>query len=727
EGFFPTDRSKCSQFLRHKAFLASPRVLSNNGITLNRCAQLPGEFILTYPKGYHSGFNLGYNCAESINFATERWLPLGKVAKSCHCIDDSVSIDVNIWLKEAAKAEALERGEIWPYDSGAEEEPLVPAPNSCTTAAVAPPPVQRKRMASTAEGGAPRKRAKPTVSQSAQSSATMYDMGISMNLNAQQKAQLAQYISQQAMAAGLTTLTPPQQYQLEQQYMRLLTAHLQQQQQLRLQQQQEAKLAAKTQAAAPQPAPAPQKVDFVCALCPELSTEGLVAIGEAGVKSSKKQMAHRLCAMFTPATWIEQDAATGKEMVRGFKKIEKARWKLKCSLCTELHGTKVQCTKGKCAKSFHVSCALAEGSGVFLDATLPEVGGGEVSVLAATKAGDAPPSPAKAVASSSAAVEEAMPQIEPEGELKLTILCRTHNPDWKLQEQGRKAAELNAKLESLKQGDRIRVKVSNGTSYDVFFVSNAPEKESVNIAYDDRSPGIVKWKNILWPESEEVRKKKEEAARRAEQQKADALDRAAYRDNIKKRTPIVPSAAPMIQSRSGSQSHPSIPPQSINNQSHYQVPAPVQQVPYYPNYAYPSPAPSYDYARQPYAPPYPHSAPTYPAPYAYSQSNYFQPTPNGQLPYPQHQHQQIPPNGYAQQGYPQSFAAGAPRQIPVTAPPHSYPQNYNQQPHLQSIQRPPSQPSNPTSHSFSHLLNSSTSQPNSRPHSPFAQSTQPQH
>jgi len=199
-------------------------------------------------------------------------------------------------LKEAAKAEALERGESWPYDSAEEEEPLAPAATSSTTAAVAPPPVQRKRMASTAEGGAPRKRAKPMVSQSAQSSATMYDMGISMNLNAQQKAQLAQYISQQAMAAGLTTLTPPQQYQLEQQYMRLLTAHLQQQQQLRLQQQQEAKLAAKTQAAtAPQPAPAPQKIDFVCALCPDLSTEGLVAIGEAGVKSSKKQMAHRLC------------------------------------------------------------------------------------------------------------------------------------------------------------------------------------------------------------------------------------------------------------------------------------------------------------------------------------------------------------------------------------------------------------------------------------------------
>ncbi|TNY21444.1 JmjC domain, hydroxylase-domain-containing protein [Rhodotorula diobovata] len=88
-GLFPTDRAKCNQFLRHKSFLASPKILSNNGITLNRCVQLPGEFILTYPKGYHSGFNLGFNCAESINFATERWLPLGKVTKHCRCIEDS--------------------------------------------------------------------------------------------------------------------------------------------------------------------------------------------------------------------------------------------------------------------------------------------------------------------------------------------------------------------------------------------------------------------------------------------------------------------------------------------------------------------------------------------------------------------------------------------------------------------------------------------------------------
>lgn len=86
--FFPTDRKRCTEFLRHKSFLASPKKLADQGITLNRCVQHAGEFIITYPKGYHSGFNVGFNCAESINFATERWIEYGKLAKACKCVPD---------------------------------------------------------------------------------------------------------------------------------------------------------------------------------------------------------------------------------------------------------------------------------------------------------------------------------------------------------------------------------------------------------------------------------------------------------------------------------------------------------------------------------------------------------------------------------------------------------------------------------------------------------------
>ena len=37
--------------------------------------------MVTFPYGYHAGFNLGFNIAESTNFASERWIEFGKRAK----------------------------------------------------------------------------------------------------------------------------------------------------------------------------------------------------------------------------------------------------------------------------------------------------------------------------------------------------------------------------------------------------------------------------------------------------------------------------------------------------------------------------------------------------------------------------------------------------------------------------------------------------------------------
>lgn len=42
--------------------------------------QEAGEFMVTFPYAYHAGFNHGFNCAESTNFATERWIEYGKHA-----------------------------------------------------------------------------------------------------------------------------------------------------------------------------------------------------------------------------------------------------------------------------------------------------------------------------------------------------------------------------------------------------------------------------------------------------------------------------------------------------------------------------------------------------------------------------------------------------------------------------------------------------------------------
>ena len=50
--------------------------------------------MITFPYAYHQGFNYGFNCAESVNFANDSWVEIGKKAHFCTCVDDSVRINV---------------------------------------------------------------------------------------------------------------------------------------------------------------------------------------------------------------------------------------------------------------------------------------------------------------------------------------------------------------------------------------------------------------------------------------------------------------------------------------------------------------------------------------------------------------------------------------------------------------------------------------------------------
>lgn len=84
----------------------SPSVLKSENVPVYRAIQNSGEFILTFPRAYHSGFNCGFNCAEAVNVAPVDWLSHGQSAVELYseqCRKTSISHD-KLLLASAQKA-----------------------------------------------------------------------------------------------------------------------------------------------------------------------------------------------------------------------------------------------------------------------------------------------------------------------------------------------------------------------------------------------------------------------------------------------------------------------------------------------------------------------------------------------------------------------------------------------------------------------------------------------
>ncbi|XP_071742532.1 lysine-specific demethylase JMJ705 [Rutidosis leptorrhynchoides] len=60
--------------LGEKTTVISPEVLLKAGVPCCRLVQNAGEFVVTFPRAYHSGFSHGFNCGEAANIATPGWL-----------------------------------------------------------------------------------------------------------------------------------------------------------------------------------------------------------------------------------------------------------------------------------------------------------------------------------------------------------------------------------------------------------------------------------------------------------------------------------------------------------------------------------------------------------------------------------------------------------------------------------------------------------------------------
>ncbi|GIY16831.1 lysine-specific demethylase 4C [Caerostris extrusa] len=131
-GFFHDSRQECNAFLRHKMTIISPSVLKQFSIPFQKITQEPGEFMITFPFGYHSGFNHGFNCAESTNFAMPRWVEYGKRAALCSCRKDGVKISMDVFVRNFQP----DRYELWRAGKDIGSHPEDPSRHYA-----APPPI----------------------------------------------------------------------------------------------------------------------------------------------------------------------------------------------------------------------------------------------------------------------------------------------------------------------------------------------------------------------------------------------------------------------------------------------------------------------------------------------------------------------------------------------------------------------------------------------------------
>lgn len=94
--------------------LISPSELVKIGIPAVFARQGPNEFIITFPRVYHAGFNAGFNFNEAVNFSMDSWLPIGEQAVEDYRLIKKESVfDHYTLVENILRAFLNENSELW--------------------------------------------------------------------------------------------------------------------------------------------------------------------------------------------------------------------------------------------------------------------------------------------------------------------------------------------------------------------------------------------------------------------------------------------------------------------------------------------------------------------------------------------------------------------------------------------------------------------------------------
>ncbi|PAV60168.1 hypothetical protein WR25_18513 isoform C [Diploscapter pachys] len=108
----PSISSASQDLFHHMTTMINPTILKRKGVNVTTVHQNAGEFVITFPRAYHAGFNEGFNFAEAVNFAPVDWLQMGRLCLNAygsvkrHCVFSHEELV----MKMACKAEQLDIG-----------------------------------------------------------------------------------------------------------------------------------------------------------------------------------------------------------------------------------------------------------------------------------------------------------------------------------------------------------------------------------------------------------------------------------------------------------------------------------------------------------------------------------------------------------------------------------------------------------------------------------------